>query len=453
MVSDWGAIVTALLRGCVAASRAFQRTWGTVHPHARGEQVCISCISCWRVGSSPRTWGTVVVAQFVAVSQRFIPTHVGNSASPAPWQSGIHGSSPRTWGTGLTHAPSAPYRSVHPHARGEQQVSGIGGSLVAGSSPRTWGTEDAGKAVGKPGRFIPTHVGNSGRERRRCGAICGSSPRTWGTARWRLTDLNRLRFIPTHVGNRLPQPDAACAGAVHPHARGEQRKVQIPACCRARFIPTHVGNRKRVQQWWVEAAVHPHARGEQFAVSHCASSIAGSSPRTWGTDAVAYHAHLRRRFIPTHVGNRLRPEGINHSQTVHPHARGEQDMASVSEWDWLGSSPRTWGTERRVFTGRPVRRFIPTHVGNRHSLRPAPSDRPVHPHARGEQSGGVLLVRSRSGSSPRTWGTVAASRSCWLLLPVHPHARGEQGANRRWPQPPLRFIPTHVGNSHRLIRV
>ena len=243
MVSDWGAIVTALLRGCVAASRAFQRTWGTVHPHARGEQVCISCISCWRVGSSPRTWGT----------------------GSGEW---------------LGHRDG----TVHPHARGEQQASGITLAKNRGSSPRTWGTGAATRNTPPDSRFIPTHVGNSSALFFQSGAmtvhphargeqlvklkisvcISGSSPRTWGTADFLHAGSQLLRFIPTHVGNRCPRAARRCISAVHPHARGEQKLYSA-------------------ESW------HEY----------------GSSPRTWGTVGSLHKLMVSMRFIPTHVGNRL----------------------------------------------------------------------------------------------------------------------------------------------------
>ena len=171
-------------------------------------------------GSSPRPWGTpAVVLDDIAVD-RFIPTPVGNTATPRP---------PGARGT------------VHPHARGEHYP--VVGWLddVTGSSPRPWGTQLV-QPLGLPQhRFIPTPVGNTagrtraasswavhphargehGRMSASCIGSSGSSPRPWGThgqldpLRW------RVRFIPTPVGNTRPPDEDAVLIPVHPHARGE----------------------------------------------------------------------------------------------------------------------------------------------------------------------------------------------------------------------------------------
>ena len=192
--------------------------------------------------------------------------------------------------------------------------------------------------------------------------------------------------------------------------------------------------------------VHPHARGEQIRANARVSSSTGSSPRTWGTG-------------PTRCSFPL----IN---TVHPHARGEQALKAVCASRIHGSSPRTWGTALGVHALPKSLRFIPTHVGNRVRVTAGPVLRSVHPHARGEQPCAAACTQPCRGSSPRTWGTGPAvgfavlhtrfipthvGNSCQQpsicrALPVHPHARGEQRYRR--PQPFLsgRFIPTHVGN-------
>ncbi len=69
-----------------------------VHPHACGEHIGIAGISLWRVGSSPRMWGTPATTPGNISSIRFIPTHVGNT------NRGV---------------PIAGIISVHPHACGE----------------------------------------------------------------------------------------------------------------------------------------------------------------------------------------------------------------------------------------------------------------------------------------------------------------------------------------------
>ena len=212
-------------------------------------------------GSSPRTWGTPAQRRRRRRARRFIPTHVGNTA-------GIGG------GVCLV--------AVHPHARGEHPA---GVNLVLcqhGSSPRTWGTRLRSLFFQNSVRFIPTHVGNTLPESAMPEALAvhphargehahlqtlremlhGSSPRTWGTQLLLCAQCGQCRFIPTHVGNTGRRSKRAWCFSVHPHARGEHCNacatrhcspgssprtwgtLTTAACTRptARFIPTHVGN-------------------------------------------------------------------------------------------------------------------------------------------------------------------------------------------------------------------
>ena len=59
--------------------RAFAASASTVHPRARGEQLCAQASSCASAGSSPRTRGTAVQAHHHHQCARFIPAHAGNS--------------------------------------------------------------------------------------------------------------------------------------------------------------------------------------------------------------------------------------------------------------------------------------------------------------------------------------------------------------------------------------
>ncbi len=172
-----------------------------VHPHTRGEHDRRLDLSKRRLGSSPRTWGTLGRSREGDALRRFIPTHVGNTNSLLSRRLPSAGSSPRTWGTLFdgpperneprfipTHVgntsnwPSTSYRpTVHPHARGEHtgQLPPVGN--VIGSSPRTWGTPLGALGLGQAGKVHPhargEHLSSSS------GFSCqhGSSPRTWGT--------------------------------------------------------------------------------------------------------------------------------------------------------------------------------------------------------------------------------------------------------------------------------
>ena len=174
-----------------------------------------------------------------------------------------------------------------------------------------------------------------------------------------------------------------------------------------RFIPTHVGNRAPSPRARAARPVHPHARGEQENIRNRVSSTSGSSPRTWGTAGSPLSKSTR--------------------SSVHPHARGEQSFWVIAPDSRIGSSPRTWGTGELSAVRAASSRFIPTHVGNSWGIMGMPCGMAVHPHARGEQSSAPSPASAPRGSSPRTWGTASFRILCQTIL---------------------RFIPTHVGNSH-----
>ena len=233
-------------------------------------------------GSSPRMWGTLAALDFLIDSSRFIPTHVGNTTRSGPWcflpsvhphacgehaaklkrPPSLSGSSPRMWGT-----PSHPARhpsssrfipthvgntasvlnaaskaAVHPHACGEHLFSARIASMRSGSSPRMWGT------------------------RSRC-----------------LRPCSNMRFIPTHVGNTNNRSFPLLRKSVHPHACGEHRinSFQLIAAdgSSPRMWGTPAFNSCRPSR----VPVHPHACGEHYSVSIAGVYTFGSSPRMWGT--------------------------------------------------------------------------------------------------------------------------------------------------------------------------
>ncbi len=281
----------------------------------------------------------------------------------------------------------APVDTVHPHARGERIALIISVRLERGSSPRTWGT---------PGNYINA--------------------------------LRSARFIPTHVGNAQHAAPISPPRPVHPHARGERMSCSprghtpngssprtwgthgdaVPPDQVPRFIPTHVGNASWRATTPTNGSVHPHARGERHSDPPLPCWLSGSSPRTWGTRAVRAGDRLRRRFIPTHVGNATPITPRRRERTVHPHARGERRCMTLARLRFCGSSPRTWGTPP-IFLRRTTEwRFIPTHVGNAAQGPAARWQMTVHPHARGERARCCWGRRPAAGSSPRTWGTPAS---------------------------------------------
>ena len=153
----------------------------------------------------------------------------------------------------------------------------------------------------------------------------------------------------------------------------------------SRFIPTPVGNTVRPHIDSINATVHPHACGEH-----------AHRPKV---------PHLYLRFIPTPVGNTRRTTCLRCTRPVHPHACGEHIIFILSICILNGSSPRLWGTlccMRKLYSSL---RFIPTPVGNTPCVFSPGNSAPVHPHACGEHRSLHFTRKTGIGSSPRLWGT------------------------------------------------
>jgi len=176
------------------------RSAGAVHPHERGEYTRRIYSCCESAGSSPRTWGILLLPSHDGPGGRFIPTNVGNTY--------------KLFCINLA-------QTVHPHERGEYNLSKKRQPTSNGSSPRTWGIHHLDQLQHHSRRFIPTNVGNTTRCRglsfpetvhphergeyfphaNPAVWVIGSSPRTWGIPPSHPQNPTENRFIPTNVGN------------------------------------------------------------------------------------------------------------------------------------------------------------------------------------------------------------------------------------------------------------
>ena len=118
----------------------YPRCPGLVHPHACGEYLINFIYNNQDDGSSPRLWGILNDLLMSVLSDRFIPTPVGNT---------------------LALSEMASRQSVHPHACGEYAILPGATDRCLGSSPRLWGIRSRTSSRKALCRFIPTPVGNT----------------------------------------------------------------------------------------------------------------------------------------------------------------------------------------------------------------------------------------------------------------------------------------------------
>src|SRR5207253_2226996 len=90
-----------------------------------------------------------------------------------------------------------------------------------------------------------------------------------------------------------------------------------------RFTPTRVGKTGGHPMKMIVLAVHPHACGEDLHVRPLARRRLGSPPRVWGRRATSEYYYRLQRFTPTRVGKTTPPPESTATNTVHPHACGE----------------------------------------------------------------------------------------------------------------------------------
>ena len=211
-----------------------------VHPHARGDNLCLKQAKEPALGSSPRPWGQLAPQRSRSFCLRFTPTPVGTTLSDM-----IPG----------RHSP------VHPHARGDNTFRRPSVQRQTGSPPRPWGQHS-----------IVT------------------------------VPLMALRFTPTPVGTTLFQSGAQDPPSVHPHARGDNvyrdERYRRPTGSPPRpwgqhfkrwhpindywFTPTPVGTTSGFFVRHNTDEVHPHARGDNLSARPKARLRIGSPPRPWG---------------------------------------------------------------------------------------------------------------------------------------------------------------------------
>ena len=110
-------------------------------------------------------------------------------------------------------------------------------------------------------------------------------------------------------------------------------------------------------------SVHPHACGDNSILANTDVLLLGSPPRVWGQFPAGAGMLGDGRFTPTRVGTMPRLHGSTHRSAVHPHACGDNRSFSTYSASYTGSPPRVWGQLRLGCLSWSRSRFTPTRVG------------------------------------------------------------------------------------------
>ncbi len=252
----------------------------------------------------------------------------------------------------------------------------------------------------------------------------GSPPHAWG--RHEIVGYHPLphRFTPTCVGTAAARLLCLADRTVHPHMRGDGGRtlcfigdapgspphawgrrpavgVKWPL---VRFTPTCVGTALRRGDGQAPAAVHPHMRGDGGLLAAPLITSSGSPPHAWGRPANARRAAGRYRFTPTCVGTAGPWTRPKRTMSVHPHMRGDGSGGGQVEPVGRGSPPHAWGRPIAPNRAGDILRFTPTCVGTAPPSSTWTVCAPVHPHMRGDGVINLLEESGRSGSPPHAWG-------------------------------------------------
>ena len=236
-----------------------------------------------------------------------------------------------------------PRPRAHPRSHGEHGAREGAEGALPGSSPLARGTYELRPEVGVCRRLIPARAGNIFTTRP-IDCLPSAHPRSRGEH----TDLNhiqtdnagssplargalcvsthaecRLGLIPARAGSTDPETDSAQKHAAHPRSRGEHWARDESPIGLIRLIPAHAGSTASKSTPNPKAPAHPRSRGEHRGFFSRQSIQSGSSPLTRRTQPLPHQQRLRRRLIPTNVGNTDSPGRTVPAGSVHPRSRGE----------------------------------------------------------------------------------------------------------------------------------
>src|SRR5581483_2857834 len=148
----------------------------------------------------------------------------------------------------------------------------------------------------------------------------------------------------------------------------------------------------------------PHARGDDFLPHPFRCGTAGPPPRAWGRLPNWGPNSGSVRSTPTRVGTTASRPVRQRRRPVHPHARGDDSCCCWPPWSTSGPPPRAWGRQPIELVISAGYRSTPTRVGTTPEQFQWSRPVPVHPHARGDDVFGSDGASGQVGPPPRAWG-------------------------------------------------
>ena len=157
---------------------------------------------------------------------------------------------------------------------------------------------------------------------------------------------------------------------------------------------------------------------------HAEASIRfeGSSPLTRGKPVARCSVSGGGWLIPTHAGKTDTAEALVSDRPAHPHSRGENAPGIASPSWFQGSSPLARGKQCQHEIEGHQAGLIPTHVGKTNSCAGSTGRTWVHPRPRGENLWRAFRKGMAWGSSPLTRGKLCLAFWCFFLcglIPAH----------------------------------
>ncbi len=230
---------------------------------------------------------------------------------------------------------------------------------------------------------------------------------------------------PCTWGQRTCGPPGTGCVPVHPHAHGDNGRIFGAGHQVDRFTPMHMGTTQIAKTGNNLRTVHPHAHGDNSTSVVGVEACVGSPPCTWGQPQRIRAQYYYRRFTPMHMGTTAAFAASFAAWPVHPHAHGDNTSGILPAMRTIGSPPCTWGQrgDDSAYLRRP--RFTPMHMGTTEQRSCEACRTAVHPHAHGDNNHLAAVLSLQVGSPPCTWGQPPPVAGLAAGGAVHPHAHGD----------------------------